>query len=102
MTLWQLILQINLKQYVARMTEHYTFEAPVSSANLCFQSAHLGNASYLTVQVDIDSERLEYTAVDLPGQPASVSCVSVSVPNKYASHTPMAETDFALVAEAAY
>ena len=88
-SLWPCALpvQVNLKQYVARMTDQYTFAAPVSSANVCFQSAHLGNASYLDIRTDQDGDRLDYKPVDLPGQPHTVSCVAVTLPTEYVLHT---------------
>eukprot|EP00892_Ulva_mutabilis_P006032 jgi/Ulvmu1/3800/UM018_0010.1 len=74
--------EINLKQYVVKMTDYYTFAEPVPFVHVCALSQHLGNASNVDIRTEESAGRLDYKQVTLPGQPASVSCMAVTLPKQ--------------------
>jgi hypothetical protein len=96
----EMLLQINLRGFVTRITDTVSFSSPVSTADFCFPSGHWEHAASLHCSLGDDTKlqkKLPYKQASLSGQPDDVSCVTVELPEPYAlppSHAPLLAVNY--------
>lgn len=86
----ELLLQINLRGFAARITETVSFSSPVSTADFCFPAGHWEHAASFHCAPGDDIKlktKLPYQQASLSGQPADVACVTVTLSEPCASLT---------------